>query len=474
MRSSFFASLALFSWVAVFLWVHVSSAVPQPDTYCLGPPCDFRTTPSSCDTVYCKSPLITATAPSGVSITSNLSDSMKVAFEHGLGRALAKTSAVLWATREIGSRLRTFVQKFAALNGTTYDEELISAFYGDASHPSGSAHNTGFVGPNVTALDRVLQDGNIREVWGAIYVLSHTKWMTAAILRLFADETHPPANATLDSLGLAAEVVYTRFELVRASNLLPGAAKYNGIPAFLSPPFNSWVRFDYNGPDESAASPIWQAARVTRAGGCQVVGLSSDDPAIDPPLSADELRYQCTNGTHVIPPPCSLQWYPGALCYTVQDVPFNTSGTVVQGYMARAKALGYRTVAGPSGTTQNMLQLALLLGFSPAELALVRLTMVAWMLVTDDHSLFEMMLGADPYMPEKGWRMQMDLTDFGSLMYADVVATSRTNRDTTFARRDVWKAVVHDWLLADAGKELFGSLGMVQQRYVMGLLEETQ
>jgi hypothetical protein len=142
--------------------------------------------------------------------------------------------------------------------------------------------------------------------------------------------------------------------------------------------------------------------------------------------------------------------------------------------MARAKALGYRTVAGPSGTTQNMLQLALLLGFSPAELALVRLTMVAWMLVTDDHSLFEMMLGADPYMPEKGWRMQMDLTDFGSLMYADVVATSRTNRDTTFARRDVWKAVVHDWLLADAGKELFGSLGMVQQRYVMGLLEETQ
>ena len=215
------------------------SANPQPDTDCL--PCDYRTAPATCDIVSCKSPLVAPTAPSGVTITSNLSDTMRAAFEHGLGRALAKTSAVAWATREIGSRVRSFVQKFAELNGTTYEAELLAAFYGDPARPSGSAHNTGFVGPNVTALDRVLQAGNIREVWGALYVLSHTKWTSSAILRLFADEAHPPSNATLESLGLDADVVYTRYELVRATNLLPGAAKYNGIPEFLSPPFNSWV-----------------------------------------------------------------------------------------------------------------------------------------------------------------------------------------------------------------------------------------
>jgi hypothetical protein len=40
-----------------------------------------------------------------------------------------------------------------------------------------------------------------------------------------------------------------------------------------------------------------------------------------------------------------------------------------------------------------------MLGFTNEEMVLIRLTMAAWMLCTNDHSLYEIMLGAAPYMP---------------------------------------------------------------------------
>ena len=73
----------------------------------------------------------------------------------------------------------------------------------------------------------------------------------------------------------------------------------------------------------------------------------------------------------------ALQWWPGELCYDVVDepLPLDTTPALppdgaadlsdpsarppprpVPGYAARAAALGYRAVAGPSGTTANMLQ----------------------------------------------------------------------------------------------------------------------
>jgi hypothetical protein len=49
-------------------------------------------------------------------------------------------------------------------------------------------------------------------------------------------------------------------------------------------------------------------------------------------------RYQCNGTAH----PCKLRWYPGKLCFKIMDVPF---GAGVPGYLARARALGYRTVS---------------------------------------------------------------------------------------------------------------------------------
>ena len=187
-----------------------------------------------------------------------------------------------------------------------------------------------------------------------------------------------------------------------AINATEGAPKTfdsysNGISDWSYESFDSWVRFDFDATTLSGGK-LWAAARgyasktACEGGPDGETDLMSNDPSIVPPLSAAELSYQC-NGTK---PPCKLHWYPGKNCYTIEDVPF-ASGT--PGYLQRAKKLGYRTVAAASGTTANILQYALMLGFTAEEMVLVRLTMAAWMLCTNDHSLYEIMLGAAPYMP---------------------------------------------------------------------------
>ena len=373
-----------------------ASRASLPDTQCLGTPC-LLSHPSTCDTLKCKVPLIIEGAvPQGPSIESGLSPEQRTAFEHGLGHALRNTAAVTWTTRKFGSRVMKLIEAVAQKKNTTLEEELLAAFYGDASWPSGSPHNTGFVGPNTTAMKHALLQGNIREVWGLLYVFSKTKFLTHTLLDL-----HTFDDATLTGLGLNPAPVRMRETLVNATLALDKNHQYNGIPNFLAPSFNSWVRFDFAGPDETVTPPGWLPARVSN--GCNETSLMSDDRSIQPPLSDDELRYQC-NSTTV---PCKLSWYPGLLCYDVPDVPF---GNNTAGYVTRAHALGYRIVAGASGTTANMLQLGLILGFEGEEMALLRLTMLAWMLCTNDHSLFEIMVLMQSLTPALSPMLALALT----------------------------------------------------------------
>jgi len=91
------------------------------------------------------------------------------------------------------------------------------------------------------------------------------------------------------------------------------------------------------------------------------------------------------------------------------------------------------------------------------------------MLCTNDHSLFEIMLGAEPYIPtESAWSMQMTMDDFGALMAADVAVKGG---EEVFKREDVWRSVVADWLLgSSAGQAVFKTLGAAQQAYLKGLV----
>ena len=103
---------------------------------------------------------------------------------------------------------------------------------------------------------------------------------------------------------------------------------------------------------------LWTATRLYT--GCTEVNLTTASP-LHPPLSAAELAYQC-NGSAARP--CKLLWYPGQRCYTINATA--TFGPRIPGYHARASALGYRMVAGPSGTTADVMQYAELLGFGTA------------------------------------------------------------------------------------------------------------
>jgi len=435
----------------------VSAALSDlPDLRCRAAPCNIST-PSSCDTVSCKTP---AVGPPSTTqgIDGGLSDSTKYALEHGLGQALRKSSGVQWATEQVARRMYRLVEGVARRNQQSISAELLAAFYGPDSYPWGSPHNTGFVGPNATAMADILQrPGNIREVWGMMYVLSKTDWLTGTLVAGLEDKDLD--DKTLTSLGLDPTAVRARYELVAATLKLDKAHRYNGVPTFLSPTFDSWVRFDFPGPDETATPTEWNASRVSS--GCNETDLKSDDPAIQPPLSPAELAYQCGSASS-----CKLQWYPGLLCFTVPEVPFS-SRPHVDGYKTRAKLQGYRVVAGPSGTTQNMLQLGALLGFTGEEFGLLRLTMAAWMLCTNDHSLFEILLGGEPYMPPNSdWSMRMELSDLGTLMPRDVKVGTHV-----FSRAEVWQLFVTDWLRGSSeGMAIFKQLPAAHQDYLISLV----
>ena len=171
---------------------------------------------------------------------------------------------------------------------------------------------------------------------------------------------------------------------------------------------------------------------------------------------------------------CALAWEPGLGCWEVVDTPFegrafgfkamldalqaphpalptppptlssHSSGLLPLLALLRPSRAQYRYAGGASGTTANLLLLAKILGFSPAQLAYapprprpttirthglctrlscpclhtatlawisfdlarsppsrseLRSAMVAWMVAGDDHSWLEIMLGADAVLP---------------------------------------------------------------------------
>ena len=127
------------------------------------------------------------------------------------------------------------------------------------------------------------------------------------------------------------------------------------------------------------------------------------------------------------------------------------------------------TVAAPSGTTANVLNLATLFGFTPEELVVLRLTMCAWMLVTDDHSFFEIMLAAQPHMPPEV-QMSVGLHDFGQMW--PLSFTARTSGGD-FRSADVWSAVAGA-LRTSEGARLVSAMSGEAQQYIAALLPPLQ
>ena len=324
-------------------------------------PCDMLT--STCNAVEGKSPPIVVMPPSAPTVEEGMAEEMKALWEKEvLGAALRKIPAALWATRTFGTRLRDFVVAAGGQNGSSVDESLRSAFI----TPKCDAHNTGYVGAFLPAIKRALSGGNIREVWALAYVLTKSGYLSAVLSSLLSAPGATPdsvAGAINRAAGTAvvdASAVGARWALMKQTaqlNSSEGLHYAQGVPDFGYESFDSWVRLDFDA-TTIAFAPLWSGARASKVNGCSEVDMMSDDPSIAPPLSKDELAYQCNETA----PPCKLHWYPGALCYDVLDKALRAaSGEVLPGYAARARALSYRTAAAASGTTANMLQYASLM-----------------------------------------------------------------------------------------------------------------
>jgi len=320
-------------------------------------------------------------------------NALKRELEHAVGNALRGTKPVQWMTREFGKRLYKLLVEGAALYFQDSRDAALERWFGTDYVKTICMQNmTGWAGSDPTDIaDILLINGNIREVFVLAYCIFNTEGG-------YYDLTNMSDNVPLDFFkntfneASAAAVKHRRLQIRAAEGLerndTSGSpdryfASTQGVISFCWPSFQVWSRFDFSG-------PTWKQCREWPSSDkVKPVGLMSNDSSIDPPLSDREIKAQCGNET----PPCELHWIPGSN-YIVTEQPING----LPGYVARATALNYRYTAGPSSTTVNAMEMALMLGFSDTDLVILRAAMLAWMLPVTDHSFYEIMAGADPYI----------------------------------------------------------------------------
>ena len=260
----------------------------------------------------------------------------------------------------------------------------------------------------------------------------------------------------------------------------------------------------------------WKGARRYRADGCRAAGMRTDDLSIEPPPKAepppsaahrtgaaaaaaaaaatasvataaatasvasggdgergnsggDGKRGNSAGGDrNSTVQHCELKWHPGALCFDLPNASWvlPPSGERVPGLNERAALLGYRSAAAASGTTANMLQLAPYLGLQGDELAILRAALLAWMLPSDDHSFFEILLGADRYVAPQ-LRMVMGLHDLGRLWPPNVTLSTYDGR-RRFHGVEVWRSSRGEW--RPEGEALLRRMAPDARAYLLGLI----
>ena len=438
---------ALVLWPALVL----APAAPPPA------PCDMATL--ACNAWDAKVPPVSASPVAQMSIETDLDGPSKRRFEHALGQGLRSTTAVQFVTQELGQRLLKAVvgadaaadQMRKALRDETLRKAFAPAHFGKK--------NTGYAGSDAADIESALGGGQIREVWAYAYALTETRWLDDDVAKNLAAPSGP---AALHSRGLDVAALRERLRLVNETLKLPASRQSDqGIQHLGSPGFESWVRFDTDA-SKGDGTLLWHACRVHNTACPETFGESgpglsgcidsrrSDDPTIVPRLSDAELKYQCDGAAS-----CTLAWQPADKTFDLCTDSTCKFGDVnsgeVPGFAARAELLGYRTVSGPSDVAQNLLQYATYLGFSADWLPLLRLALLAWMLPTDDNSLWEIMLGAEPYIAplSDGGRFtlseQSPLDDLTALCPRDLQLASAAVLSAAplskVACADVWSSV---------------------------------
>lgn len=186
--------------------------------------------------------------------------------------------------------------------------------------------------------------------------------------------------------------INSRFDEIEAANAEGQSPNY--MPDIYIGDYDSWSRFDFALTYEKTH---WEAARTYKNCSQTTADVESQVPA----LSERELESQnCTVEDFYS---CQLKWYPGETCYHLAEAGEYTDskGNKYAGYDTIAKKFGYRMTAGPSGTTAAFMKIFSYLNVSSSEDRVkLRDALLTWMVRTNDHSIFEISLAAEPFMPE--------------------------------------------------------------------------
>lgn len=417
-----------------------------------------------------------------LSVTAPLNNQDKQAFEELLARGLLRTSAVQNVTAALSFRLiQGFLLPAAKLVGLSEDTVFLLAF-GNSTKCNPS--NTGYMGPDLGRIRRALgleqeqsREGgggqanpiSVRELFALVFCMTQGGYYTTLITQLL--QAYPAALLFRALPLLNATAVVERWALVQqTSSLPPDVGKDQGLPDFQYPRFLSWSRFDFPASD-LAKQPLWKACRKWNGG--KISGMYSDDSSILPPLSDDELAYQCNLTSPSLQRTasvrCLMRWYPGALSYDLIDTPFrgadNSGNSGGIGYLQVASGMGWRAAAGPSATTANVLELAHQLGFSKEELVVLRAAMIAWLVLSNDHSFFEVMLGAESYVPT-GFGLGFTMHDLSQLW---PVGTRLDTSFGSFTSQDVWCDVSKAVFDSTNGPLLVGKMSSAAREYLTSL-----
>jgi len=439
----------------LWLWLSCTAAVRTDledwHEHVLLPPCDLST--EDCNTARLKEPDFKEAEHAVVGLPAANGPEDDVAMdelEHAIGHGLISTVIVQETTREFARRMFQLIVKGAEflhprpsspvnltpeaeadfLEKSSARTKAVEAEISEilVNQRSCNKHMCGFPGYNLTdVFDVISGNGNIREVFAIFYCLTkHKNEFDSLVSRLPREflETALGSDAGRRAFEAIAE---SQDEIEKTKAILPlSAAMAQGVPNLLAVPVWSWVRFDFPTTTRNLRQ-LWDGARHYK--GCTQVSLNSDDAFIEPPLSHREVSVACG-----IQPTCALQWENGKGCYNLIDTKVEGSQ---EGFISISRKLGYRVVAGPSGTTVNAMQLARLMGFTDNDMVALRLTMIAWMVPVDDHSFWEVMLGADPYMPQP-FKLKFTFRDYNQLWPADSELQTSFG---TYTAADVWGPV---------------------------------
>lgn len=421
-------------------------------------------------------------------VTFNVSNEGKAKFDHALGRAAEQTAGALWASRELLRRLEYFVEKAPSRTGASCNDTSVldTCTQGKLLDAFGTGVPTSFhgaVGDNtpshLRAILETLESGNLREQVNFAYAIIKNKYFDDVVSPLAAEAIRRGDDSKLLGLGLRPDTVLKRYADIQESAELakkhPELKYSNTITSWSFPPFNSWTRFLFDGPNTTAYNSwagcrpgsLWvNCSKEHLPSDCHEVPWVTNNASIYPVLSADEVAWECSSGGVT---PCKLKWTVGARDW-LHPLNFPLafgSSQAHPGYVERAEKLGYRIVAGPSGTTDNIMTIAGYLNFTPEEMVLVRLACLAWMVPLDDHSFWEIMLGGAAHLGDVG-RVEQRLEDLAQLYPQDVrVSSGGPMQDTVYLASDLWG---HLKLELEADTELWEEMTSTSSAYLRKLI----